>query len=79
MVKVEVAGRSNDYHVRTLLTWLEELKGFLEGELGEEVEILFREEDSEHPLLYVNGRLAFEGLPGEEGYLVEVILSNAKR
>jgi len=78
-VRVEVRGRPGDYHVRTLLTWLEELREFLEGELGERLEVSFREEESEYPLLYVDGRLAFEGLPGEEGYLIEIVLSNARR
>jgi len=78
-VRVEVRGRPDDYHVRTLLTWLEELRRFLEEELGERLEVSFREEESEYPLLYVDGRLAFEGLPGEEGYLIEIVLSNARR
>jgi hypothetical protein len=75
VVRVEVRGRRGDYHARTLLTWLNELREFLESELGEEVEVGFAEEDSEYPLLYVNGELVFEGLPGEEGYLIEIIRS----
>lgn len=73
MVKIEVRGRRGDYHVRTLLAWLNELKEFLEGELGESVEVGFNEEESEYPLLYVDGKLVFTGLPGEEGYLIEII------
>lgn len=79
MVRIEVRGRRGDYHVRTLLAWLEELRGFLEGELGEEVEVGFKEEDSEYPLLYVDGELVFEGLPGEEGYLIEIVRSTVDR
>jgi len=75
VVRVEVRGRRGDYHVRTLLAWLSELREFLEGELGEPVEVGFAEEESEYPLLYVDGELVFEGLPGEEGYLIEVIRS----
>lgn len=78
VVKVEVAGRRSDYHVLTLLTWLKELRDFLESELNAKLEISHREEEVEHPLLYVNGRLVFEGLPGEEGYLIEIVLSNAR-
>jgi len=79
VVRVEVVGRGDDYHVRTLLAWLSELREFLESELGARLEVSHREEDVEYPLLYVDGRLAFEGLPGEEGYLVELILSHAGR
>jgi len=75
VVKVEVRGKRDDYHVRTLLAWLGELKGFLEDELSERVEVEFVEEDSRYPLLYVDGELVFEGLPGEEGYLIEIIRS----
>ena len=75
MVRIVVRGRGGDYHVRTLLAWLSELREFLEGELGEPVEVEFAEEESEYPLLYVDGELVFEGLPGEEGYLIEIIRS----
>ena len=75
MVKVEVRGPRDDYHVRTLLAWLSELKGFLEDELSERIQVEFVEEDSRYPLLYVDGELVFEGLPGEEGYLIEIIRS----
>jgi hypothetical protein len=75
MVRVEVRGKGDDYHVKTLLAWLSELKEFLEGELRERVEVGFVEVDSKCPLLYVDGELVFEGLPGEEGYLIEIIRS----
>ena len=72
MVRVEVRGKGDDYRVKTLLS---ELKEFLEGELRERVEVGFVEVDSKCPLLYVDGELVFEGLPGEEGYLFEIIRS----
>ncbi|MEM1698163.1 MAG: hypothetical protein QXG48_05860 [Thermofilaceae archaeon] len=79
VVKVEVAGRGGDYHVRTLLSWLHELREFLEEELGARLVVSHREEDVDYPLLYVDGKLVFEGLPGEEGYLIELIVSEVKR
>ncbi|MCS7104227.1 MAG: hypothetical protein NZ954_01495 [Thermofilaceae archaeon] len=79
MVRVEVAGRRDDYHAWTLLKWLEELKEFLEGELNEQVEVAFRETDSSYPILFVDSKPVFEGLPGEEGYLIEIIRSSVKR
>ncbi|RLE88192.1 MAG: hypothetical protein DRJ96_01380 [Thermoprotei archaeon] len=78
VVVVEVRGRRGDYHVMTLLKWLGELREFLEEELGRELEVRFREEDVDYPLLIVNGKLVFEGLPGEEGYLIELIRSSAE-
>ncbi|RLF02108.1 MAG: hypothetical protein DRK00_10475 [Thermoprotei archaeon] len=77
-VVVEVRGRRGDYHVATLLKWLEELREFLEEELGRRLEVRFVEEDVEYPLLLVDGKLIFEGLPGEEGYLIELIRSSAE-
>ncbi|RLF00325.1 MAG: hypothetical protein DRJ57_01045 [Thermoprotei archaeon] len=78
VVVVEVRGRRGDYHVMTLLKWLGELREFLEEELGRKLEVRFREEDVDYPLLIVNGKLVFEGLPGEEGYLIELIRSSAE-
>ena len=74
-VVIEVRGRRGGYYVATLLKWLEELREFLEYELGCEVKVRF-EEEAQYPLLIVNGKLIFEGLPGEEGYLIELIRSS---
>lgn len=79
VVKVEVVGRGDDYHLRTLLSWMHELKEFLQNELGALIEVSHSEEDVDFPLLYVDGKLVFEGLPGEEGYLIELIVSEVKR
>lgn len=79
VVVVEVRGRRGDYHVSTLLRWLEELREFLEEELGRKLEVRFREEEADYPALLVGGELVFEGLPGEEGYLIELIKSSAER
>jgi len=75
-VVIEVRGRRGSYYVATLLKWLEELREFLEYELGCEVKVRFEEEETPYPLLIVNGKLVFEGLPGEEGYLIELIRSS---
>ena len=71
MVKLTVVGRKEDYYAWTLYTWCNELREFLAEELGENVEVEFVE--GEGPKLYVEGKLAFEGVPGEEGYLIEII------
>ena len=68
VVKVEVAGRRGDYHVTTLLTWIEELKGFLERELGAELEVSFRELDVEYPPSSTSTvRLPSRGYPEKRG------------
>jgi len=72
-VTVTVAGRRGDYHVWTLATWCYELKEFLEEDLGVKLAVEVMEEDSELPRLYIDNTLVFEGLPGEEGYLIEII------
>ena len=77
-VIIEVRGRRGGYYVATLLKWLEELREFLEYELGCEVKVRFQEEETPYPLLIVNGKLVFEGLPGEEGYLIELIRSSLR-
>lgn len=72
MIKVTVVGRPN-YYARTLYSWCLELRDFLREDLGREIEVRLVEGDSPLPQLYVCGKLAFEGLPGEEGYLIELI------
>ena len=78
-LKIEVRGRKDSYHVQTLLSWLRELRSFLEEEVGRPVTVNFVEEESDAPLLYIEGVLVFEGLPGEEGYLIEIVKSWANR
>jgi len=72
-LNIVVAGKRGDYFVWTLATWCRELRDFLEEELGYKVTVEVREEDAELPRLYVNGILVLEGVPGEEGYLIEIL------
>lgn len=63
-----------DYECRTLISWLVEISDVLSGDVGEEVLVyeVFSEE-LEEPAVYVDSELALVGVPGEEGYLIEVL------
>ncbi|MCX8185221.1 MAG: hypothetical protein RMI56_04085 [Sulfolobales archaeon] len=63
-----------DYKCRTLASWIREVLDILSSEFSEDVEI--REEHSDEliePEVYVESELVLVGLPGEEGYLIEVL------
>jgi len=72
VVRVAVRGRDN-YWRYTLYLWLLEVKSVLEHELGEPLEIAVLDGDSEYPELIVEGKVVGEGIPGEEGYLIEIL------
>jgi hypothetical protein len=71
-VKITVKGRNNYWRL-TVHAWLLEVKDILEKEVGEEVEIEVIDGLSEDPELYVDGFLVGMGVPGEEGYLIEIV------
>ena len=56
-----------------MYSWLLEVKDILSQEIGEDVEIEVLDGESELPELYINEHLIGSGVPGEEGYLIEVI------
>jgi len=72
MVVIAVRGKDN-YWRHTIYLWLLEVKNILEYELHEPVEIIVLEGDSEDPELIVNNVLVGKGVPGEEGYLIEIL------
>ena len=49
------------------------MRELLEGEYGVGIRVREEDEDCELPRVYVGGELAFEGVPGEEGYLIELL------
>lgn len=63
----------NNYWRFTVHSWLLEIKDVLENDLGEDVTIEIIDADNEDPELYVNGYFIGAGVPGEEGYLIEII------
>jgi hypothetical protein len=71
-VKITIRGRPN-YWRFTVYSWLLEVKDILSQEIGEDVEVEVLDGESELPELYINEHLIGSGVPGEEGYLIEVI------
>ncbi len=78
-IKVTVIGRKNSYYVETLKEWFLEIKDILERNLGKQVLFEIEDSESEIPIILVNGKRAFEGLPDNEGVLIEIVLSNADK
>jgi len=73
----------DEYYGYTLHAWLSEVKDLLERELCAEVKLLeparVEGECREPVYLEVDGEIVLEGLPGEEGYLIEVLKSMLSR
>ncbi|RLG75837.1 MAG: hypothetical protein DRO14_04230 [Thermoprotei archaeon] len=73
MVRIEIVGKRDSYWVYTVKQWLYEIKDVIEREIGEEVYVTETAGDNEYPLLRVDGEMVGYGVPGEEGYLIEII------
>ena len=71
-MKITIRGKPN-YWRFTVYSWLLEIKDILSQEIGEEIEVEVLDGESELPELYINEHLIGSGVPGEEGYLIEVI------
>ncbi len=75
-MKIVILGRKNSYYVRTLIEWLNEIKDIIEENIGGKVEFSTKDVNIDIPIILVNGKRVFEGLPDNEGTLIELILSN---
>ena len=71
-LRITVRGRPN-YWRYTLYNWLLEIKDILQYELGESIEVDIEDCENEDPELYIEGFYIGSGIPGEEGYLIEII------
>ena len=71
-MRIVVKGKPNHWRF-TLYSWLLEVRDILSLEIGEPVEVLLVDGESDEPELYINGLLVCVGVPGEEGYLIEVV------
>ncbi|MEM4912582.1 MAG: hypothetical protein QW579_00070 [Desulfurococcaceae archaeon] len=78
MMKITLKCKNN-YWRFTVHSWLLEIKDVLESELGEEVIIEIIDADNEDSELYVDGYFIGAGVPGEEGYLIEIIKKSVLR
>jgi len=72
-LKVRVQGRRGDYWRYTVSSWLREVKDILEKEYHVILEIVEEDVDLELPRILVGEHLVLEGVPGEEGYLIEAL------
>ena len=70
-IRIIVYGKNEDYYAYTIFQWLLEVKELLENEYGISIEAIRENVDFDVPILEVEGKLAFAGFPGEEGYLIE--------
>ena len=73
----------DEYYGLTLKWWIEEYQWLIEREVCGPVELAVERlpgeacRSSPHPVyLEANGEVVVEGLPGEEGYLVEALKSS---
>ncbi len=72
-LRVRVQGRSSDYWRYTLSSWLREIKEILEQEYNVSLEIVEEDVDIGVPRILVEDEIVLEGVPGEEGYLIETL------
>ncbi len=77
-IRVEIRGPEGDYWRCTIRQWCLEVKDLLEQEYGIELVVVERDEDGEISV-FVEGEEAFSGVPGEEGYLLELLKSKIER
>ncbi len=73
----------DDYYGYTLHSWVLEVRDLLEREICDRVEVgepaKIGGECGEPVYLEANGEIVVEGLPGEEGYLLEALKSMLSR
>lgn len=73
-VVIEVRGKRGEYWAETAYAWLqEEIAELLSQEYGIDIEVKFVEEDRDEPILVCCGAYKLEEIPGEPGYLIEML------
>ncbi|ABN69471.1 hypothetical protein Smar_0359 [Staphylothermus marinus F1] len=71
-ITIIVKGK-NTYDKWTLTQWIYEIKDILEEEYNIEISVQEETTNDEYPIIAVEGIDVYEGLPGEEGYLIEIL------
>ncbi len=71
-MRIVVKGRP-DYNRWTLHQWILEVKDLLEEEYNVEIDVEVMNTSDDLPVLSINDVDVWIGLPGEEGYLIEII------
>jgi len=72
-VTIRVRGKRGDYWRFTMTSWLYEIKDILEQEYNIKIRIVEEDEDRNLPAILIGDIEVGEGVPGEEGYLIEVL------
>ncbi len=72
-LRIRVQGRRGDYWRYTVSSWVREVKDILEQEYHVSLEVIEEDADLELPRVLVEDEIVLEGVPGEEGYLIEAL------
>jgi len=72
VVIVTIRGKDN-YLRWTLVQWFMEIKDIVENEYGIRLKLKVIDSDEDYPVIMHGDRVVFEGLPGEEGYFIEIL------
>jgi len=72
VIIITIRGRNN-YLRWTLIQWFIEIKGIVENEYNIRLELKIIDSNEDYPVIMYRDRIVFEGLPGEEGYLIEIL------
>jgi len=72
VVIVTIRGKDN-YLRWTLVQWFMEIKDIVENEYGIRLKLKVLDSDEDYPVIMHGDRVVFEGLPGEEGYFIEIL------
>ena len=76
-IRVEIRGPEGDCRRYAIRQWCLEVKDLLEREYG--IELVRVEREDGEISVFVEGGGAFSGVPGEEGYLLELLKSKMER
>lgn len=71
-MKITIKGKAN-YWRFTVYNWVLEIKEIIEQEISELVELNVIDGENDDPELYIDDYYIGTGVPGEEGYLIEII------
>ena len=72
-VTIRVRGKRGDYWRFTITSWLYEIKDILEQEYNIKIRIVEEDEYRNLPAILVGDVEVGEGVPDEEGYLIEIL------
>jgi len=71
-IYIKIKGDGGYWH-QTVRDWILYIKDLLEEEYGIEVSLIEDESGDDMPEVYINEKFVFKGVPGEEGYLLELL------